>query len=70
MGWDRGGVKESINAINPVGLVEYGKVDGLAKQIDQVLATSPPKSIPDQFTKECLVNATINIYQLALSKAS
>jgi glycosyltransferase involved in cell wall biosynthesis len=70
MGWDRGGVKESINAINPVGLVKYGKVDRLAKQIDQVLATSPPESIPDQFTKECLVNATINIYQLALSKAS
>ena len=70
MGWDRGGVKESINAINPVGLVKYGKVDRLAKKIDQVLATSPPESIPDQFTKECLVNATINIYQLALSKAS
>jgi len=37
MGWDRGGVKESINAINPIGLVEHGKVDMLAKQIDQVL---------------------------------
>ena len=70
MGWDRGGVKESINAINPIGLVEYEKVDLLAKQIERVLATLPPESIPEQFTKEHLVNATMNVYQLALSKAS
>ena len=70
MGWDRGGVKESINAINPIGLVEYEKVDLLAKQIERVLTTLPPESIPEQFTKEHLVNATMNVYQLALSKAS
>ena len=70
MGWDRGGVKESINAINPIGLVEYEKVDLLAKQIERVLSTLPPESIPEQFTKEHLVNATMNVYQLALSKAS
>ena len=70
MGWDRGGVKESINAINPIGLVEHGKVDMLAKQIDHVLKASPPKSIPKQFTKEFLVNETVNIYELALNKAS
>ena len=70
MGWDRGGVKESINSINPIGLVDYGNVEILAKQIDQVLAISPPESIPEQFTKESLVNATINVYELALSKAS
>jgi glycosyltransferase involved in cell wall biosynthesis len=70
MGWDRGGVKESINAINPIGLVEHGKVDMLAKQIDHVLKASPPESIPKQFTKEFLVNETVNIYELALNKAS
>jgi len=70
MGWDRGGVKESINSINPIGLVDYGNVEMLAKKIDQVLVTSPPESIPEQFTKECLVNATMNVYKLALSKAS
>jgi|TARA_B100000902_G_scaffold98281_1_gene100747 glycosyltransferase involved in cell wall biosynthesis len=70
MGWNRGGVKESINSINPVGLVDYGNVRMLAKQIDQVLATSPPEFIPKQFTKESLVNATMNVYDLALSKAS
>jgi glycosyltransferase involved in cell wall biosynthesis len=70
IGWNRGGVKESINSINPVGLVDYGNVEMLVKQIDQVLATSPPEFIPEQFTKESLVNATMNVYELALSKAS
>ena len=70
MGWDRGGVEESINSINPIGLVDYGNVKMLAKQIDQVLATPPPESIPEQFTKESLVNATMNVYKLALSKVS
>ena len=70
MGWDRGGVEESINSINPIGLVDYGNVKMLAKQIDQVLVTPPPESIPEQFTKESLVNATMNVYELALSKAS
>jgi glycosyltransferase involved in cell wall biosynthesis len=70
MGWDRGGVKESINSINPVGLVDYGNVEMLAKQIEQVLSTSVPESIPEQFTKESLVNATMNVYELALTKTS
>ena len=70
MGWDRGGVKESIDSINPVGLVEYGNVAMLAKKIDKVLVTPPPESIPVQFTKESLVSATMKIYELALSKAS
>ena len=70
MGWDRGGVKESINSINPIGLVDYGNVKMLAKQIDQVLVTPPPEFIPEQFTKESLVNATLSVYELALSKAS
>jgi hypothetical protein len=42
----------------------------LAKQIDHVLKASPPESIPKQFTKEFLVNKTVNIYELALNKAS
>ena len=70
MGWDRGGVKESIDSINPVGLVEYGNIEMLAKQIDKVLMTSPPESIPAKFTKESLVSETMKVYELALSKAS
>jgi len=69
MGWDRGGVKESIESINAFGLVEYGNIQMLVKKIDQVLSASPPEFIPEKFTKEHLVNATINVYELALSKA-
>ena len=70
MGWDRGGVKESIQSINPDGLVEYGNIGMLAQQIEKVLTSSPPESIPEQFTKEHLASSTINVYELALKRAS
>ena len=70
MGWDRGGVKESIQSINPDGLVEYGNIGMLAQQIEKVLISSPPESIPEQFTKEHLASSTINVYELALKRAS
>jgi len=70
MGWDRGGVKESIQSINPDGLVEYGNIGMLVQQIEKVLTSSPPESIPEQFTKEHLVSSTINVYELALNRAS
>tara|TARA_B000000475_G_C15965933_1_gene435023 strand:- start:598 stop:1317 length:720 start_codon:yes stop_codon:yes gene_type:complete len=70
MGWDRGGVKESIQSINPDGLVEYGNIGMLAQQIEKVLTSSPPESIPEQFTKEHLASSTINVYELALNRAS
>ena len=61
---------ESINLINPAGLVMHGNIKMLADQIDKVLATAPPLSIPKQFTKESLVRSTMNVYELALSKVS
>ena len=70
MGWDRGGVKESIQSINPDGLVEYGNIGMLAQQIEKVLTSPPPESIPEQFTKEHLASSTINVYELALNRAS
>ena len=70
MGWDRGGVKESIQSINPDGLVEYGNIGMLAQQIEKVLTSSPPESIPEQFTKEHLASSTINVYELALNRSS
>ena len=68
MGWDRGGVKESIELINPEGLIEYGNIEMLANQINQILDQTPPQSIPEQFLKEHLVNSTLDVYKLALSK--
>ena len=48
----------------------HGNIKMLADQIDKVLATAPPLSIPKQFTKESLVRSTMNVYELALSKVS
>ena len=68
MGWNRGGVKESIELINPAGLVEYGNISALSEKISKFHETPKPESIPDIFTKEYLANATTNIYELALAK--
>ena len=37
MGWNRGGVMESIGMINPLGLIEFGDTDALVNQIPHLL---------------------------------
>jgi glycosyltransferase involved in cell wall biosynthesis len=68
MGWNRGGVKESIGMINPLGLIEFGDTDALAKQIPNLLKCAPPSSIPSSFTKERLVEETIKVYETAIQR--
>ena len=68
MGWNRGGVKESIELINPTGLVQYGDILALSRQILQSLKMPAPESIPNVFTKEYLANATTDVYERALSR--
>ena len=70
MGWDRGGVKESLEMINPKGLVPFGDVKQLVNEIPKMLAEEAPQTIPEIFTKNHLVKATIDIYVSALSKLS
>jgi len=68
MGWNRGGVKESIDMINPRGLVQFGDTDGLVNQIPHLLECSPPSSIPPSFTKERLVEETVKVYESAIQR--
>ena len=68
MGWNRGGVKESIGMINPLGLIEFGDTDALANQIPNLLRCAPPSSIPSSFTKERLVEETIKVYEIAIQR--
>ena len=68
MGWNRGGVKESIDMINPRGLVQFGDTDGLVNQIPHLLQCSPPSSIPPSFTKERLVEETVKVYESAIQR--
>jgi glycosyltransferase involved in cell wall biosynthesis len=70
MGWDRGGVKESLEMINPKGLVPFGDVKQLVNEIPKMLVEEAPQTIPEIFTKNHLVKATIDIYESALSKLS
>ena len=68
MGWNRGGVKESIGMINPLGLVEFGDIDALAIKIPQLLQATPPSSLPPIFTKDVLTKSTVQVYEDALLK--
>ncbi|MDA9023581.1 glycosyltransferase family 4 protein [Gammaproteobacteria bacterium] len=68
MGWNRGGVMESIGMINPLGLIEFGDTDALATQIPYLLQCAPPSSIPSSFTKERLVEETIKVYESAIQR--
>ena len=66
MGWNRGGVEESIGMINPVGLVEFGDINSLAKKIPQQLKYPAPSSIPDVFKMETLATETVQVYENVL----
>ena len=68
MGWRRGGVQESIEMINPVGLIEYGDINALINQIPKILDLPSPQSIPQIFTMERLAQDTLKIYEQSLSK--
>jgi glycosyltransferase involved in cell wall biosynthesis len=68
MGWDRGGVQESIGMINPLGLVKFGDIDALAITIPQLLQATPPSSLPPIFTKDVLTKRTVQVYEDALLK--
>jgi len=68
MGWNRGGVKESIGMINPLGLIAFGDTDALAKQIPHLLQCDPPSSIPSCFTKDRLVEETVKVYESAIQR--
>jgi glycosyltransferase involved in cell wall biosynthesis len=66
MGWDRGGVKESIGAINSQGLVSYGDIAQFVNKIPIMLNEQAPVSIPNIFTKENLALETLRVYKKTL----
>jgi len=66
MGWNRGGVGESINAINPKGLIPFGDEKALIERVPVLIEENCPQSIPEQFTKKYQASQTIALYQRAL----
>jgi len=65
MGWNRGGVGESINAINPMGLIPFGDEKALIERISVLIGEHSSQSIPEQFTKKYQASQTIALYERA-----
>ena len=65
MGWNRGGVGESINAINPTGLIPFGDEKTLIERIPVLIEENFPQSIPEIFTKKHQTSQTIALYEQA-----
>ena len=63
MGWNRGGVGESINAINPTGLIPFGDEKALIERIPVLIKENCPQSIPRKFTKKYQASQTIALYE-------
>ena len=63
MGWNRGGVGESINAINPTGLIPFGDEKALIERIPLLIKENCPQSIPRKFTKKYQASQTIALYE-------
>ena len=66
MGWNKGGVGESINAINPIGLIPFGDERLLIERIPVIIKEDCPQSIPEEFSKKYQANQTIALYEQAL----
>ena len=67
MGWNRGGVGESINAINPTGLIPFGDERALMERIPVLIKENFPQAIPEKFTKKFQATQTISLYEQALN---
>ena len=63
MGWNRGGVGESINAINPTGLIPFGDEKALIERIPVLIKENCSQSIPRKFTKKYQASQTIALYE-------
>ena len=63
MGWNRGGVGESIKAINPTGLIPFGDEQALIERIPVLIKENCPQSIPRKFTKKYQASQTIALYE-------
>ena len=63
MGWNRGGVGESIKAINPTGLIPFGDEKALIERIPLLIKENCPQSIPRKFTKKYQASQTIALYE-------
>lgn len=64
VGWNRGGVGESIKLINPKGLVDFQDFDSLVAKLREFLdSQADDPYLPKQFTLDFQCQQTLELYQ-------
>jgi len=63
IGYDHGGVGESLRAIYPAGLVPMADIDALAAKTREFLRAAPPVPPDQPFTLQRMTDATLAVYQ-------
>jgi len=63
IGYDHGGVGESLRAIYPAGLVPLGDLDALVGKTREFLRAAPPVPPDQPFTLQRMTDATLAVYQ-------
>ena len=68
VGWNRGGVNESLSEINSSGIVQYGDLRQLKDKTLSLLENPDNLVLPDIFTKQYQTTRTIELYQSLLTR--
>jgi len=63
IGYDHGGVGESLRAIYPVGLVPVGDIDAVVARTREFLRAAPPVPPDQPFTLKRMTDATLAVYR-------
>ena len=64
MGWNRGGVGESIKLINPEGLIDFKDFGCLVDKLRAFLDNETDDTyLPEQFTLDFQCQQTLELYQ-------
>ena len=64
IGWDRGGVGESIKLINPEGLIDFQDFDSLVNKLREFLANQDDDTyFPEKFTLDYQCQQTLELYR-------
>ena len=70
IGWDRGGVRESLKRLNSSGAVRFGDMSQLISATKRLLDSPDTIILPKEFTKDFQTSATIEFYKSLLSNSS
>lgn len=63
IGYDHGGVGESLRATYPVGLVPVGDIDAVVARTREFLRAAPPVPPDQPFTLQRMTDATLAVYR-------